>query len=212
MSERISQRKRRILEVMGQDNPPGVMLYNELRAKVRALERNAGSGSTPWNFNRSFNRTILKFGAPLRYFTLRGHTDTGLTAGIAARYGIWQLTERGYISRLPTPEECSVVLELESFSVLCALANGTRALLYYQGLVGIELVSSRDKVTAEELRGISMVPWELYRVDDDQRLIHIPPDAPISKLRSLPETALWTNGAEQCLKRRNGDFLFGWAR
>jgi hypothetical protein len=211
-SARISQRKRRILDVIGQDGPPGVMLYNELRAKVRALERNAGSTSKVWNFNRSFNRTILEFGAPLQHFTLRGYTDTGLVAGIAAREGIWQLIERGYLSRLPAPEECSVVLGVESFSVLGALTKGTRALLYYQGLVGIELVSSREKVTAEELREISTVPWELYHVDDDQRLVHIPSDAPISKLKSLPETALWGNGVEQYLKRRNSDFLFGWAR
>ena len=194
-----------MLEVMAQAGSERVILYNELRYKVFALERQRGSEIAPQHFIRSFQRTILRFGAPMRHFTL--HAEEGLTAGVAARHGIWQLIERGYLSSLPTLEECSVVVGLSSVSILSTLVGGTRALLHEGITAGIRLVSPDHRIRSEGIRQVSTVPWALYEVGGNARLRPISADKPVRELGNLPNVAVWADGKEQGLKRSETDAL-----
>ena len=206
-TSRVSLRKRLMLEVIANDAAAGVILHNELRCKVFALERQRGSPITPENFIRSFKRTIGKFGAPMRHFTLQA--EQGLTAGIAARHGIWELIERGYLSSLPAAEECSVVVGLSSFSILGTLVSGTRSLLYKSDTVGIQLVSADPHIRLEGLRQVSTVPWALYEVTAERRLSPISPNKPVRELRLVPNAAIWADGKEQRLERSDWEWMGG---
>ena len=142
---RMSARKRRILDLLASSEPPGVILQNELRHRVLRAERDSGSAISLFNFNRSFNRTILEYSAShLSRFTLDVKDSAELTGGIAARFGIWQLVEKGYVSALPDARACAVVVGDKSFSVLGTLVDRTRALLYSGEIEQINFVSSGD--------------------------------------------------------------------
>ena len=208
---RISPRKQRILGALACSKPPGLILQNELRHTVLRMEREAGTASALIDFNRSFNRTISDYGAPhFSQFILSVKDNAELTAGIAARFGMWQLVEKGYVSELPSTDECAVVVGNSSFSVLATLVGRTSALLYSGEFERVGLVSIDEPITldAAALRQLSKVQWTLYRVGDGQKLTRMAGDIPVRELNSLPEVAVREDGTEQCLKRRQNHYLF----
>ena len=199
---RISLRKRRILNLLTHSEPPGLMLQIELRHRVLRAERESGSAISPFDFNRSFNRTIEEYSAShLRRFTLNVRdTSVDLTVGIVARFGIWQLVEKGYVSALPASDACSVVVGKSSFCILGTLVDRARALICSSQIGQVDLVSSRHMLDAETLHEIRRVPWALYRVDDDDKLVSTTASVPVRELKSLPELAVCEDGTVQCLK------------
>src|SRR5882757_3056480 len=143
---RISPRKRKILDVLARSEPPSVILENELRYKVLRMERASGSAISMFDFYRSFNRTIQEYSVShLRRFTMDIKDNSAeFTGGIAARFAIWQLVEKGYVSALPKPDECAVAVGRTSFSVLGTLVKGTKSLIYSGDIGQIGFVTCSD--------------------------------------------------------------------
>jgi len=206
---RISSRKRCILDVLDRSAPPGLILLNELRHTVLRMERQSGSDIAVFDFNRSFNRTVLQFGAPhFHQIFLDVKESDALTAGIVARFGVWQVVEKGYVSALPDSHACAVVIGRDTFSVLATLVDRTRALIYSGEVERIGMVSSDGIPDAQALHQVGGVPWALYGVNHDQKLVGVTGAISVRQLNPLPDAAVWEDGTEQCLKRRQNDFLF----
>lgn len=197
-----------MLDVLDRSHPRGTLLQNELRYNVLKMERELGSTISLLNFNRSFKRTVLEYSAShLRRLSLSKESPE-LTAGIAARFGMFQLVEKGYASMLPAGSACAVVVGPTSFSVLGELIDGTRVLLYSGEIEHIDVISNDEGAGVHVLTQIQRVPWALYAVERPAKLVVTSVSVPIRQLMALPETAAWEVGTEQCLKRRQNDFLF----
>lgn len=200
---RLTERKRQILNVLSKEPLSGFSLSNELRVRC-----NWEVGDRPETKRRSvqrksFNRTILENFDELtvRHMSSPREFDTKLTAGIFARWIVWELIEQALLSALPSQDELTIVVGRDEGTALVNLNNGHHAVVGTSILLTDLVLVANHEIDDGDLLSLSAVPWHIRGiVGSDIRQIRN--TEPIANLGRLPYGFVTLEGIELSTSRK----------
>ena len=194
--ERVTKRKKLILELLQKSDPAGFSMLNELRVKARRSGEFARAKSRRSDQKRSFNRSILENFSQLHITKLAekyGGIDRRLSAGLLARWTAWEMIEEGFLTQLPAAEEMTVIVGSNSCSGILTLKNdGCAVAGSATAFSDLYLVADRPLDSAA-LENLSIVPWKLLGVTPSG-IQQIEKSHPVFELRRLPSEISFEDG------------------
>jgi hypothetical protein len=183
---RITERKKRILDLLSQSSPSGVCLLNELRVKCGWDGEFRHAKSRKSDQRKSFNRTVSNFDALHTHQIAENRKGfyTNLSAGLFARCAIWELIEEGYLSNLPEPDEIEIAVGRDACTAFVKLKHGQFAVVGTAVFMSdITIVASRP-IEEADLQKISQIPWPVQCFKEGGVKTSV--DQPVSELVYLP--------------------------
>ena len=182
---RQTKRKRQILDMLFQSQPTGVALLNELCC--RYLEAEASSGSSgKADRRKSFNRTVLSgfTGLEVHYLADKQYIYEELTAGIFARWAVWELLDQKYLSGFPRPKEMIVAVGRDACAAFSILKRDQLAVIGPATFMKNIVVLGNRELDISDFYKLSEIPWALWcftagGITNDPRF-------PVAKLARLP--------------------------
>jgi len=193
---RLTDRKKRILDLLNQSTPAGVCLLNELRVKcIWAGEfRNAKSRKS--DQRKSFNRTISNFETLHTYQIAENRKGfyTNLLAGLFARCAIWELIEQGYLSNLPESDEIEIAVGRDACAVFVKLRHGQLAVVGTAVFMSDITIVANRPIEEADLQKIAQIPWPVKCFEEGGVKISV--DLPVSELIYLP-SKISLNGKDE---------------
>lgn len=181
---RLSRRKKQILSFLKESNPLGIATLNELRVRAMWADNGVIGSRSHADHKKSFNRTLLEHGEPFDVLDL-SRTWQGapivLTVGIFARWTVWELIERGFLSTTPKIKNFELYMGHDACTAI--IRNTVTNYAVIGNCCFLNSLYLVAKPFAEEmLDEISEVPWSIF--DGEQKKIHC--RTPIHKLSRLP--------------------------
>jgi len=205
---RLTRRKRQILEILGESNPSGFSLLNELRARCATLDKVGHVDTRRANHRRAFNRTVLSNFEQLRVLRLawryRGF-DPRLTAGIFARWAVWELLDHGYLSSPPRSEELIITIGRDACSAFTNLKDGRFAIVGTAILHSDLIVVGTHEINENVLDDLCQTSWVIVS-SSDGKLSRIQNEFPLVDLEVLPQGIIFENGQEVSTAKRKSMF------
>ena len=186
---RLTKRKLDVAELLKANTPEGFGLLNELCMKSWS-KRDAEKSESYDNHKRSFNRTLTEHGAPFSVVcfqkTHEGISE-GLTADTFARWSLWQLLEKSYLSAIPEPFEMLFVVGNDACSAIMNLENGAKAVVGTTCFLNrIWLVSETEQKLEHTIKEELLCNIPIYGANDTSDLKQIDPKTPVWSLKRLP--------------------------
>ncbi|MGE8103390.1 hypothetical protein ACQKP1_06820 [Allorhizobium sp. NPDC080224] len=182
---RQTKRKLRVLELLAQSQPTGVALLNEI--SYRYLEGEASRGNSgKSDRQKSFNRSVLPgfTGLDVHYLADKRYIYGDLTAGIFARWAVWELFDQKYISGFPGSKEMIVAVGKDACSAFAVLKQNRLAVIGPATFLKDIVVLGNRPLDSADIQELSKIPWQVmcfteHGTSNDPRL-------PITKLARLP--------------------------
>lgn len=193
MQARLSNRKKAIIDFLDVHDPLGIATLNELRVRSMWRDGKVVDPRTHADQKKSFNRTVFVHGAPLESIDLLKSCSELLTAGIFARWTVWELVERGYLSTIPQGFGFELIMGRDACTGIvrpttCSFAVvGTSCILRNLWLVANELTDDR-------IATMSSVPWTIHGIGQFGNTEVIDGSKPIWELNRLPAIRRLDNG------------------
>lgn len=189
---RLSRRKKQVLSFLNENSPKGIATLNELRVKAMWDDEGIIGSRSHADHKKSFNRTLLEHGDPLEIIDLSRTwegTPLVLTAGIFARWSVWELLERGFLSSIPKIKNFELYMGRDACTAVIKNTSINHAVIgNCVFLSSLYLVAKTFK--GEMLDEIGEVPWSIF--DGEQKKIHC--KTPLHKLSRLPNELVLDNG------------------
>lgn len=182
---RQTKRKRRILDLLVQSQPSGVALLNELWCRYVESEASPGRSGKA-DRRKSFNRTILSSstGLEVQYLSDKRYIYEELTAGIFARWAVWELIDQKYVSGLPRPKEMIVAVGNDACAAFSVLKGDQLAVIGPATFMKDIVVFGKREFEFSDFHKLSEIPWEVWCFTD--RGVTNDPYIPVGKLAPLP--------------------------
>lgn len=194
---RLTRRKKQIFSLLKAHRPQGISTLNELRVKSMWEDGGVVGSRAHADHRKSFNRTLLKHGEPFDVYDL-SRTYEGipenLTAGIFARWAIWEFIERGFLYSEPQSNE-----QFELYMGYDACTGVIRNAVSDYAVVGNccflrSLYLVAENFTELLLEEISACPWVIYGINSENSFELISGDTPVWGLNKLPASVALPNG------------------
>lgn len=182
---RQTKRKRRVLDLLNQSQPNGVALLNEICCRYLDSETAFGSSGKA-DRRKSFNRTILSGFTELKvqYLADKRYIYGELTAGIFARWAVWELLDQKYLSGIPDAKEMIVAVGKDACAAFSVLRGDRLAVIGPATFMkDIVLLGNRDPNLSDFYK-LSEVSWTLWCFTDSG--VTNDPHVPVSGLKALP--------------------------
>ncbi|TBA24677.1 hypothetical protein [Rhizobium ruizarguesonis] len=193
---RLTKRKRKIIELLACNDPPGVGLLNELRLKCVDSVPGEEKGRLS-DRRKSLNRTILdNFDEIQTLWLAENHKGfrSDLRVGLFARWAVWELLEHRYLSSWPEPEELVIAVGRDACTAIARLSGGQLAVVATAVFMGdIVLVSDRA-IQKDDLDRLSQIPWRVLGFTKEGAACH--PDTFVDDLLKLQPRVNLSNGVE----------------
>lgn len=182
---RQTKRKRRVLDLLAQSQPTGVALLNELCCRYLEVEPSPGTSGKA-DRRKSFNRTILSGfpGLEVRYLADKQYIYEELTAGIFARWAVWELLDQKYLSGLPCPKEMIVAVGKDACAAFSVLKGNQLAVVGPATFMKDIVVLANRELESSDFHRLSQIPWSLWCFTDGG--LTNDPHFPAGKLVRLP--------------------------
>ncbi|WP_426386935.1 hypothetical protein [Sphingobium sp. R-21] len=182
---RQTKRKDSILDLLVRSQPTGVALLNELWCRYSEEEGSQGR-STKADRRKSFSRTVLPGfpGLKVRYLSDRHYIYEGLTAGIFARWAVWELLDQKYLSGFPDPKEIIVAVGKDACAAFSVLKRGELAVIGPATFMKDIVVLGNRELIFSDFHKLSKTPWALWCFTDEG--VSNDPYMPVGKLANLP--------------------------
>lgn len=182
---RQTKRKRRVLDMLGQSQPTGVALLNELCCRYIDAETSPGSSGKA-DRRKSFNRTVLSgfTGLEVNYLADKQYIYEELTAGIFARWAVWELLDQKYLSGFPRPEEVIVAVGKDACAAFSVLKGDLLAVIGPAIFMKDIVVLGNRGLEHSDFHKQAEIPWALWCFTEGS--VTSDPHIPVSKLARLP--------------------------
>lgn len=182
---RQTKRKRRVLDMLGQSQPTGVALLNELCCRYIDAETSPGSSGKA-DRRKSFNRTVLSgfTGLEVNYLADKQYIYEELTAGIFARWAVWELLDQKYLSGFPRPEEVIVAVGKDACAAFSVLKGDLLAVIGPAIFMKDIVVLGNRGLEHSDFHKLAEIPWALWCFTEGG--VTSDPHIPVSKLARLP--------------------------
>ena len=182
---RQTKRKRRVLDMLGQSQPTGVALLNELCCRYIDAETSPGSSGKA-DRRKSFNRTVLSgfTGLEVNYLADKQYIYEELTAGIFARWAVWELLDQKYLSGFPRPEEVIVAVGKDACAAFSVLKGDLLAVIGPAIFMKDIVVLGNRGLEHSDFHKLAEIPWALWCFTEGS--VTSDPHIPVSKLARLP--------------------------
>ncbi len=160
---RLTKRKRHILNVLSEEPFNGVALLNELRVSCSSEEIFKSHTEQSRDQRKSFNRTIMENFDELNVFNFSPSIGTpkNLTAGICARWIIWELIDHALLTAPPIEDEAYLMIGQNEGTVIARLGSGKHAVVGTSVYLADIVLVSKRKIDEITVNSISAVPWPL---------------------------------------------------
>jgi hypothetical protein len=182
---RQTKRKRRVLDLLAQSQPTGVALLNETCCRYLEAEASTGSSGKA-DRRKSFNRTVLSgfTGLEIEYLADKRYIYEELTAGIFARWAVWELLDQKYLSGMPRPEEMIVAVGKDACAAFSILKGEQLAVIGPATFMKEIIVLGNRELEFSDFYELAEIPWALWCFTDDG--VTSDPYLPVSGLSRLP--------------------------
>jgi len=181
---RLSRRKKQIFGFLKETSPTGIATLNELRVRAMWADGGVIGSRSHADHKKSFNRTLLKHGDPFDIIDLSKTwqgTPIVLTVGIFARWVVWELIERGFLSSIPKAKNFELYMGHDACTAVIRNAAVNHAVIGNCCFLN-KLYLVANPSTKEMLEEVSEVPWSIF--DGTQKKLHC--KTAIHKLSRLP--------------------------
>ena len=189
---RLSRRKKQVLGFLKENNPKGIATLNELRVRTMWADGGVIGSRAHADYKRSFNRTLLEHGYPFEVINLSRiwhGAPNGLTVGIFARWTVWELIERGFLSSVPKTKNFELYIGHDACT---AIIRNTVS--EYAVIGNCCFLNSLHLVTETFKEGmldeISEVPWSIF----DGTLKQLDSKTPLCEMSRLPAEIALSKG------------------
>lgn len=193
---RLTKRKKRILDTLHQSIPMDVCLLNELRVKCTWAGEFKNAKSRKSDQRKSFNRTVSSF-EELNTYQLSENRKgfyTNLSAGLFARWAIWELVEQGYLSYLPESDEMEIAVGRDACSAFIKMKHGQCSVVGTAVFMSDIVLVGRRPIEESDLKIIAQIPWPVKCFLEGVVKTRI--EQPVSELTRLPSTINLNGKAE----------------
>ncbi|ODR88853.1 hypothetical protein [Sinorhizobium alkalisoli] len=182
---RQTKRKRRVLDLLVQSHPTGVALLNELCCRYLEAEASPGSSGKA-DRRKSFNRTVLSgfTGLEVHYLADKRYIYEELTAGIFARWMVWELLDQKYLSGIPRPKEMIVAVGKDACAAFSVLKGDQLAVIGPATFMKDIVVLGNRELDFSDFYKLSEIPWALWCFTEGG--VTSDPYFPVGKLARLP--------------------------
>ncbi|TGQ63881.1 hypothetical protein EN829_021450 [Mesorhizobium sp. M00.F.Ca.ET.186.01.1.1] len=182
---RQTKRKRQVLDMLVQGQPTGVALLNELCCRYLEGEASPGSSGEA-DRRKSFNRTVLSgfTGLEVHYLADKQYIYEELTAGIFARWAVWELLDQKYLSGFPRPKEMIVAVGRDACAAFSVLKRDQLAVIGPATFMKDIVVLGNRKLDFSDFYKLSEIPWALWCFTEGG--VTNDPRFPVAKLARLP--------------------------
>jgi hypothetical protein len=182
---RQTKRKRRVLELLAQSHPTGVTLLNELCCRYLEAEASPGTSGKA-DRRKSFSRTILSGvpGLEVHYLADRRYVYEELTAGIFARWAVWELLDQKYLSGIPAPKEMIIAVGKDACAAFSVLKRDQLAVIGPATFMKEIVVLGNRELDSSDFHKLSEIPWTLWCFTG--KSVTNDPCFPVVKLDRLP--------------------------
>lgn len=182
---RQTKRKRRVLDMLAESQPPGVALLNELCCRYLEAEPSPGSSGKA-DRRKSFRRTVLSghTGVEVHYLADKRYIYGELTAGIFARWAIWELLDQKYLSGIPGLEEMIIAVGKDACAAFSVLKGEQLAVIGPATFMKDIVVLSKRELDFSDFYNLSEIPWPVWCFAEDG--VTKDPHCPVVKLSPLP--------------------------
>lgn len=159
---RQTKRKRRVLDLLVLSQPTGVALLNELCCRYLEAEASFGSSGKA-DRRKSFNRTVLSgfTGVEVHHLADKRYIYEELTAGIFARWAVWQLLDQKYLSGTPRPKEMIVAVGKDARAAFSVLKGDQLAVIGQATFIKDIVVLGNRELDFSDFNKLSEIPWAL---------------------------------------------------
>lgn len=185
---RLTKRKKRILSILSESAPSGVCLLNELRVKCMWAGEFDQAKSRKSDQRKSFNRTVVNF-VDLHTLQLSENKKgfyTNLSSGLFARWAIWELIEKGYLSNLPTLGEMEIVIGRDACTAFINLKHKQLAVIGTAVFMSDIILVGNRQIEDSDLKEIARIPWPIKCFSKET--IKTCVNQPVNELNRLPST------------------------
>lgn len=173
-----------MLDMLAQSQPPGVALLNELCCRYLEAEPPRGRSGRA-DRRKSFNRTVLSgYVVEVHHLADKQFIYGELTAGIFARWAIWELLDQKYLSAIPRPEEMIVAVGKDACAAFSVLKGGQLAVIGPATFMKDIVVLGNRELNFSDFYKLSEIPWALWCFAEDG--VTKDPHCPVVKLSPLP--------------------------
>lgn len=182
---RQTKRKRRVLDLLVDSYPTGIALSNELCYRYWMTEATPG-GLGKADRRKSFLRTVLSgsIGLEVNYLADKQYLYGHFTAGIFARWAMWELLERKYLSGIPKPEEMIFAVGKDACAAFSVFSGGSLAVIGPATLMKDVVVLGNRQLDVADFYKLSEIPWKIMSFTAGG--ITNDPHVLVSKLARLP--------------------------
>ncbi|MBB4321554.1 hypothetical protein GGE43_005326 [Agrobacterium tumefaciens] len=202
---RQTKRKRRVQDMLAQSQPPGAALLNEICCRYLEAEL-PREGSAKTDRRKSFNRTVLSDGAGLNihYLADQRYIYEELTAGIFARWTIWELLDQRYLSGFPHPDEIVLAVGKDACAAFSVLRDEQFAVIGPATFMKNIIVVGDRALGPSDFSTLSEIPWTLWCFSEEG--VSNDPHCPVAKLSRLPYTIDFTRKSKVSTARKRITF------
>jgi hypothetical protein len=182
---RQTKRKRRVLDLLLQSQPSGVALLNELCCRYLVAEALTGSSGKA-DRRKSFNRTVLSgfTGLEVHYLADKRYIYEELTAGIFARWAVWELLDEKYLSGIPRPKEMIVAVGKDACAAFSVLEGDQLAVIGTARFMKDIVVLGNRELDFSDFYKLAEIPWALRCFTEGG--VTNDPYLPVCRLARLP--------------------------
>lgn len=186
------------------DTHLGIATLNELRANCLWVGEPKERRNRSHDQRRSFNRTILQNFNEIEILKVDKYypgIDIEITAGLFARWAVWEFIDQGFLSSIPQSDEIELILGRDACSALIKLKSNRYAVIGTAvHLSQITLVSIKP-ITIKNLEQLSRTPWSLLGFQKGKK-VSVPELLPLAYLDRLPSTITLPNYLEISTSKR----------
>ncbi|WP_269827460.1 hypothetical protein [Agrobacterium salinitolerans] len=147
--------------------------------------------ASPRNFGKtdrrkSFNRTVLSglTGLEIYHLADKQYIYQELTAGIFARWAVWELLDQKYLSGIPRPKEMIVAVGKDACAAFSVLEGDQLAVIGPATFMKDIFVLGNRELNSSDFHKLSEIPWTLWCCTDGSETND--PYFPVGKLDRLP--------------------------
>ncbi|WP_126925067.1 hypothetical protein [Rhizobium vallis] len=182
---RQTKRKRRVLDLLVRSQPTGVALLNELCCRYLEAEASPGNSGKA-DRRKSFKRTVLSgfTGLEVHHLADNRYIYEELTAGIFARWAIWELLDQKYLSGIPRPKEMIVAVGKDACAAFSVLKENQLAVIGPATFMKDIVVLGNRELEISDFHKLSEIPWALWCFTEGG--VTNDPYFPAGKLARLP--------------------------
>lgn len=206
---RLTKRKKRILDVLKSNSPPGIAMLNELRSKCLWIGNSEDRRVRSHDQKRSFNRTVLQNFNGVEIFKMdKYHSDSDkeITAGLFARWAVWEFIDQGFLSSIPLDDEIELLLGRDACSGFVKLKSNHSAVVGTAAHLSHIILVSTEPITIEKIEQLSLIPWPLKGFQNGKEVL-VPELLPLARLDRLPSAIALPNHLEISTSRKKYRFF-----